>query len=68
MNTSDTEVLIQFAEDWIGSGASARIPTYGVIAHGVRTNAMDMIKMEDFKRDILQDNKVFILAVEIRYV
>jgi hypothetical protein len=68
---ADTEALKQFAEDWtnrIGSGASARIPTYGVIAHGVRTSTMDMIKMEDFKRDILQDNRAFIPAAEIRYV
>ncbi|RKK57282.1 hypothetical protein BFJ69_g17539, partial [Fusarium oxysporum] len=36
--TADMVALRQFAEDWeqrIGNGATVRIPTYGVLVHGV---------------------------------
>jgi hypothetical protein len=68
---TDTNALRQFADDWthkIGSGATARIPTFGVIAHGVRTSTMNMDRAEEVKRDILQDNRAFIPFAEIKYV
>jgi hypothetical protein len=38
--STEVEALRQFADDWamrIGHGASIQIPTYGVLAHGIRT-------------------------------
>ncbi|KAH6986608.1 hypothetical protein EDB80DRAFT_590172, partial [Ilyonectria destructans] len=40
--TMDMETLRQFAEDWehgLGHGASVRIPTSGILAHGIRTSS-----------------------------
>ncbi|KJK73301.1 hypothetical protein H634G_11585, partial [Metarhizium anisopliae BRIP 53293] len=43
-SAGDMEALRQSAEDWehrLGNGATVRIPTYGVLVHGIRTNSMD---------------------------
>ncbi|KAI3545670.1 zinc knuckle [Colletotrichum abscissum] len=56
----DMEALRQFAEDWenhIGNGAAVRIPTYGVLAHGIRTSSMNMDRFTEIRDDLLQDNK-----------
>ncbi|KAJ3454642.1 hypothetical protein MRS44_013242 [Fusarium solani] len=48
-NTTDTAALKEFAEDWehrLGQGASVRIPTYGVLAHGIRISSMHMEKQK----------------------
>jgi transcriptional regulator with AAA-type ATPase domain len=39
-NRNEAEALKQFANDWIsriGRGTSIRLPTYGVLVHGIRT-------------------------------
>jgi hypothetical protein len=69
--TTDMIALRQFAEDWeqrIGNGATVRIPTYGVLVHGVRTSSMDMDNFEPIRDGILQDNKPFIPNAEIKYI
>lgn len=70
-NSSEVEALRQFADDWadrIGSGATVQIPTYGILAHGIRTRSMDMDKFEDNKAQILQDNRPFIPQADIRHI
>jgi hypothetical protein len=69
--SSDVEALRQFTEDWthrIGTGASVRIPTYGVLAHGVRTSSMDMARFEENRAQMLQDNRPFIPQAEIKHI
>ncbi|KAH6976507.1 hypothetical protein BKA56DRAFT_688277 [Ilyonectria sp. MPI-CAGE-AT-0026] len=69
--TTDMTVLRQFAEDWehrIGNCATVCIPTYGVLAHGVRTSSMDMDNFEFIRDGLLQDNKPFIPTAEIKYI
>ncbi|KAI8395899.1 hypothetical protein FOFC_21429 [Fusarium oxysporum] len=69
--TADMVALRQFAEDWeqrIGNGATVRIPTYGVLVHGVRTSSMNMDNFELIRDGILQDNKPFIPNAEIKYI
>jgi hypothetical protein len=66
--TSDMEVLRQFAEDWerrLGNGAAVRIPTYGVLVHGIRTNSTDVSQFEDIIDIILQENRPFISSAGI---
>ncbi|KAK1838350.1 hypothetical protein CCHR01_19028 [Colletotrichum chrysophilum] len=65
------EALRQFAEDWenhIGNGAAVRTPTYGVLAHGVRTSSMNMDRFTEIRDDLLQDNRAFIPRADIKYV
>jgi hypothetical protein len=69
--TSDMEILRQFAEDWehrLGIGASVRIPTYGVLVHGIRTSSMDVERFEDMRDNILQENRPFIPNAGIKYI
>jgi hypothetical protein len=69
--SNEVEALRQFADDWanrIGSGATVQIPTYGVLAHGIRTRTMNMDKFEDNRAQILQDNRPFIPQAEIRHI
>lgn len=69
--TSDMEVLRQFAEDWehrLGNGATVRIPTYGVLVHGIRTSSIDVSQLEDTRDSILQENRPFIPSAEIKYI
>jgi hypothetical protein len=69
--TSDMEILRQFAEDWehrLGIGASVRIPTYGVLVHGIRTSSMDVGRFEDTRDNILQENRPFIPNAGIKYI
>ncbi|GJN66047.1 hypothetical protein PLICBS_000063 [Purpureocillium lilacinum] len=71
VTSAETEALRQFAEDWehrIGNGATVRIVTYGVLAHGIRTSSMDMDHFDEVKDGILQDNKEFIPNAEIKYI
>jgi hypothetical protein len=68
---SDMEVLRQFAEDWehrVGNGATVRIPTYGVLVHGIRTSSMDVEQFEETRDNILQENKPFIPNAGIKYI
>jgi hypothetical protein len=70
-SNSQAEALKQFTDDCtslIGNGATARIPTYGVLAHGICTSTIDMYKIEDNTSHILQDNTPFIPRAEIRYI
>ncbi|OHE90236.1 zinc knuckle [Colletotrichum orchidophilum] len=68
---TDMEALRQFAEDWehrIGNGAAGRIPTYGILVHGIRTGSMDMERSTELQEELLQDNKAFIPTAEIKYI
>lgn len=70
-NVEEAEALKQFADDWsgrIGVGASIRVPTYGIIAHGIRRTSMDTTKLEEVKDELLQDNKPFIPLADIKYI
>ena len=70
-NIEEAEALKQFANDWSGrirNGASIRVPTYGIIVHGIRTRSMDMTKFEEVKDELLQDNKPFIPLADIKYI
>ena len=70
-NSKEVEALQQFADDWahrIGAQAMVRIPTYGVIVHGIRTSTLDIDKLEENRAQILQDNKPFIPQAEIKHV
>jgi hypothetical protein len=69
--SSEVEALRQFADDWahrIGSGTTVQIPTFGVLAHGIRTSSMDMSKIYEIRAQILQDNRPFIPRAEIRHI
>jgi ribosomal protein L20 len=69
--TSETQALRQFADDWVsrvGNGAYVRNPTYGILAHGIRTSAMEMDKFEGIRDNILQDNRPFVSRAKIKYV
>ncbi|OAL42831.1 hypothetical protein IQ07DRAFT_525488 [Pyrenochaeta sp. DS3sAY3a] len=69
--SNEVEALRQFADDWahrIGTGATVRIPTYGVLAHGIRTSTMDMGKFEENRAQILQDNRPFIPQAEVKHI
>ena len=66
----DAWALKQFMDDWSGrirNGASVRVPTYGIIAHGIRMRSMD-IKFGEVKDELLQDNKPFIPLADIKYI
>jgi hypothetical protein len=68
---NEAEALRQFANDWmsrIGRGASIRLPTYGVLAHGIRTSSMDMEKFEEIRAELLHDNRPFIPNADIKYI
>lgn len=54
-------------KDW-KRRATVRIPTYGVLVHGVRTSLMDVDNFELIRDGILQDNKPFIPTAEIKYI
>jgi hypothetical protein len=67
----DAEALKQFANDWVdrvGRGATIRLPTYGILAHGIRTSTMDTEKFEEIKAILLHDNRPFIPNADITYI
>jgi hypothetical protein len=69
--TAECEALREFAENWehrLGSNAVVRIPTYGVLAHGIRTSSINMDNFEQTRDDILQDNRPFIPNATIKYI
>uniref|UniRef100_A0A8H7NA94 CCHC-type domain-containing protein n=1 Tax=Bionectria ochroleuca TaxID=29856 RepID=A0A8H7NA94_BIOOC len=69
--TEDMEALRQFAEDWehrLGTNAAVRIPTYGILAHGIRTSSINMNDFEYNRDEILQENKPFIPNASIKYI
>ena len=69
--TAECEALREFAEDWkyrLGSNAVVRIPTYGVLAHGIRTSSINMDNFEQTRDEILQDNRLFIPNATIKYI
>ncbi|KAK5110507.1 hypothetical protein LTR85_001006 [Meristemomyces frigidus] len=54
-NNSKAQTLRTHADDWtylIGAGATVRKPIYGVLAHGIRPNTMDINKFEEVKDKI----------------
>lgn len=51
----------------IRNGTTVQIPTLGVLAHDMRTNTMDMSKLDEIRAQILQDNRPFIPCAEIRH-
>tara|TARA_R110002003_G_scaffold2091_1_gene24019 strand:- start:2437 stop:2793 length:357 start_codon:yes stop_codon:yes gene_type:complete len=62
-SSGGVEALRQFADDWahrIGSGTTVQTPTFGVLAHGIRTSTMDMSKYEENRTQSLQENRPFI--------
>jgi ribosomal protein L20 len=69
--TSETKALRQFTDDWvcrIGNGANICNPTYGVLAHGIRTSTIEIDNFKEIRENILQDNRPFIPRAEIRYI
>ncbi|KAI1315997.1 hypothetical protein F5Y16DRAFT_414742 [Xylariaceae sp. FL0255] len=69
--TREMETLKQFTGDWthrIGNGAYVRLPTYGILVHGIRTNSVNLEKIEDLRNEILMDNKPFIPNAEIKFI
>jgi hypothetical protein len=52
----------------IGRGTSIRLPTYGILAHGIRTSSMDMEKFDEIKAELLHDNRPFIPNADIKYI
>ena len=71
LNRSDAEALKQFAEDWIarlGKGTSIRLPTYGILVHGIRISSMDMEKFDEIKAELLHDNRAFVPNADIKYI
>lgn len=51
--TSETQGLRQFADDWVcrvGNEAYVRNPTYGVLAHGIRTKLQEQLSFESKRR------------------
>jgi dGTP triphosphohydrolase len=70
-NRDEAEALKQFANDWItriGKGTSIRLPTYGILAHGIRTSSMDVEKFDEIKAELLYDNRPFIPNADIKYI
>lgn len=70
-DSKEAQALGARTVDWvhrIGTGASVRNPTYGVLAYGMRTSTMDMDKFEDVREHILQGNRPFILNAEMEYI
>jgi len=70
-NRDEAEVLKQFANDWvtrIGRGTSIQIPTYGILAHGIRTSSMDTEKFDEVRAELLHDNRPFIPNADIKYI
>jgi len=70
-NRNDAEALKQFANDWInriGRGTSIWLPTYGILAHGIRTSSMNMEKFDEIKAELLHDNRPFIPNADIKYI
>ena len=56
--TSETQAVRQFADDWtcrIGNGAYVHNPTYGVLAHGIRTSTMETDKFEEIRNNRITD-------------
>lgn len=45
-----------------------RTPIYGVLAHGMRTNTMEMDRFNAIRDNLLLDNKAFIPTAEIKYI
>lgn len=69
--SSEAQTLRTQAEDWVhrvGAGATVRSPTYGVLAHGIRTSTMDMDRFEEVRKNILNDNRPFIPRADIQYI
>jgi hypothetical protein len=69
--TADMEALRQFAGEWehhLGNNATVRIPTYGILAHGIRTRSMNMDEFDQWREELLQDNKPFIPKAEIKHI
>ncbi|KAF7933927.1 uncharacterized protein EAE98_003636 [Botrytis deweyae] len=71
LNRSDAEALKRFAEDWIarlGKGTTIRLPTYGILVHGIRISSMDMEKFDEIKAELLHDNRAFVPNADIKYI
>jgi len=65
-----SEALRQSADGWahcIGSGTIVQIPTFGVLAHGIRTGMMDVNKFKGNRARIFQDNRPFTPQVRMRH-
>jgi hypothetical protein len=48
-SSSEVKALRQFADDWahrFGGGTTVRIPTFGILAHGIHTSTMDTRKVK----------------------
>ncbi|KAL5396857.1 hypothetical protein PMIN03_012934, partial [Paraphaeosphaeria minitans] len=70
-NSKEVEALQQFVDNWvhrISVQATVRIPTYGVIVHGIRTSTLNMDKFEENRTQILQNNKPFIPQAKIKHI
>ncbi|KAL1581851.1 hypothetical protein WHR41_09606 [Cladosporium halotolerans] len=68
---SETRTLGQVADDWtvlVRNGAYVCNPTYGVLAHGVRTSTMKMEKFAEIRDNILHDSRPFIPRTKVQYI
>ena len=57
VTSAETEALRHFAEDGehrLGNGATVRVLTYGVVAHGIRTSSMDVDHFDELQDGILK--------------
>ncbi|KAJ3454706.1 hypothetical protein MRS44_013306 [Fusarium solani] len=50
------------------SDMEVRIPTYGVLVHGICTSLMDVNQFEDIRDIIVQENRPFIPSAGIKYI
>jgi hypothetical protein len=69
--TKDIETFRQFAGDWayhVGNRTSVQVPTYGIIAHEIRTNFMNTKKFEKTKNKLFMNNKPFMFNAEIKFI
>lgn len=71
--TSTTTEALQLRENkaWLkglGDHAELIVPTYGVIAHGISTNSMNMKNQEATIQQLLADNYTVIPSAKISYV
>ncbi|KAH7370254.1 hypothetical protein BKA65DRAFT_602701 [Rhexocercosporidium sp. MPI-PUGE-AT-0058] len=52
----------------IKRGTNIRLSTYRILAHGIKTNLINIKKFDEIKAELLHDNRPFILNVDIKYI
>lgn len=70
-SSNNVKALQQFADNYayrIRSGTTVQTSKFGVLAYGIRTNAIDISKLDKIGAQILKDNRPFISQAEIRHI